>query len=326
MEERIIDDEEGRLIKIKRTKKGVDVVEDAIEEKNENALPVEPLSQSDEEALQEQEVADFLVEFQDDEDYDENLVGLTPSQIKEELERRERAQREAKENCEKLVASGKELLKEEKFDEAAEELSAAILYDNNNEEAHILLWQARTKNYTDDEAYYDEDNAEELTRAPQTAREEILSHDGERLKAERLRLQEEIKPLKEKVFGVQRERREPLTANKNYYRLRLLILLGLMVVFGIAAGVSGYFTVRTLSIAPVVLAAVFGAGAFACLVAALVYTRFYLEAVRLYRINEDTYSTEEGRQLMDMIVREGCLQLVLEGKAKEETQTDQSEE
>ena len=239
MEERIIDDEEARLVKIKRTKKGVDVVEDGSDTTTEEMLPAEPLSESDEQALNDEAVTDFLVEFQDDEDYDENLVGLTPSQIKEELERRERAKREAKENCEKLIASGKELLAQEKFEEAEEEFVSATFYDNENEEAHVLLWQARTKNYTEDEAYYDEDNAEEFTHAPQKAREDILIHDGEKLKAERIRLREEIAPLQEKVLNVREERREPLTANKNYYRLRLLVLLGLIACFAVAAGVSG---------------------------------------------------------------------------------------
>ena len=82
---------------------------------------------------------------------------------------------------------------------------------------------------------------------------------------------------------------------------------------------------RTLSVAPIVLMAVFGGGAFACLVAALVFTRFFLEASRLYRINENIASTEDGKTLLDLQAREACLTLILDGAPAEEERAQTEE-
>ena len=86
MEERIIDNE--REIKIKR-KRGVIDAQDALAEDTE---------------VQDEE-EEVVLEFPDGE-YDEDLVGLTPAQLKEELARRERAKREALDAQTKLMAEG----------------------------------------------------------------------------------------------------------------------------------------------------------------------------------------------------------------------------
>ena len=299
MEERIIDDEEGRLIKIKRTKNGVDAVEDTGENGAAEAEEVD------------EEIARLMVEFRDDDEYDEDLVGLTPTQLKEALERRERAKEEARGECDKYVALGDEALASGDFDEAEDNYESAVSYIDDDERANIGLWRARTKNFTSDEAYYDLSNARALSKAPQAVRDEVLSRDGEKLKAAREELLGRIAPLRAEVENKRLSLREPLVANRNYYRLRLIILLACVLCFAIAAGVSGYFTVRTTSIAPVVTAAIFGAGAGISLVLAVVYTRFYLLASRLCRGNEDQNATEEGRMLSELENREACLGRIL---------------
>lgn len=306
MEERIIDDEDARLIKIKRTKNGDDVVEDALEETPETDTAQEDIPD------------EFTVEFADDENYDEDLVGLTPTQLKEELERRERVKREAREKCDECIRAGKECLQSGDFDGACESFSMALTFVWDDEEAHKLLWQARTKNYSDTEAYYREEYVTELLSAPEGVKAEVLSHDGEKLKAERQRLQEEIEPLQKTVSQKRAERREPLLRNKNYYRLRLIILVAVLACCALAAGISAYYTVRTTSIAPVVTAAVFGVGAGISLVFAVFYTRFWLVALRLFNANENVNSTDEGRKLTKLQEQEGCLALLIGEESAEE--------
>ena len=305
MEERIIDDEDARLVKIKRTKNGEDVVEDT--GADEQAAPAE---ESDENA--------FTVEFEGDEDYDEDLVGLTPTQLKEELERRERMRQEARDAYDECVRAGKECFDAGDYDGAAENFSLAVSFVADGEEAQRLLWVARAKQYPDLEAYFIEENARELANAPQSVREDVLSRDGEKLTAAREKLLAEIEPLEKQVLSKRDERREPLLANKNYYRVRLCVLLLCLVCFAIASGISAYYTVRTTSIAPIVTCAVFGGGAVITLIFAVIYTRFMLVALRLYHANGNLSSTEDGKNLLALKKREACLALILEGDREEE--------
>ena len=309
MEERIIDDEEARLIKIKRTKNGDDVVEDTGEAPEADA--------------EQEETEDvFTVEFADDDNYDEDLVGLTPTQLKEELERRERIKREAREKCDECIRAGKTCLEDGDFDGACENFSLALTFVWDDEEAHKLLWQARTKNHTALEAYYNEEYITELLSAPEAVKTEVLSRDGEKLQAERIRLQDEIAPLRKEVMDKRAERREPLLQNKNYYRLRLMIFAIALACCAIAAGISGYYTVRTLSIAPVVTAAVFGGCAGIFLVLSLIYTRFWLVALRLFNANENINSTADGRKLTELEESESALALLLDGDNAEEEEAE----
>lgn len=299
MEERIIDDEDARLVKIKRTKNGDDVVEDA-REQAENDVAEESAPDDD-----------FTVEFPDDGEYDEDLVGLTPAQLKEELERRERMKREAQERRDECVSAGKECFEGGDLDGAAENFALALTFVDGDEEAELWLWKTRTEQYPELNAYFKREFAEEFAFAPDAVREQILKRDGEKLKAERARLDAEIEPLKQTVLQKQTERREPLLAHKNYYRLRLCVLLALVACFGIACAVSGFYTVRTTSIAPIVMCAVFGGCAAVCLIVAVFFMRFTLVAARLFAANENLASTEDGRALLDLQERRECLTLVL---------------
>lgn len=305
MEERIIDDEDARLVKIKRTKNGDDVVEDTGEE----------AVQTD---ASESDGNDYTVEFEGDEDYDEDLVGLTPAQLKEELERRERMQQEAQEAYEECVRAGRECFDAGDYDGAAENFSLAVSFVADGEEAQRLLWAARAKQYPDLQAYYIEENARELANAPRSVREDVLSRDGAKLTAARENLLAEIKPLEQEVLSKRKERRDPLLANKNYYRVRLCVLLLCLVCFAVASGISAYYTVRTTSITPIVTCAVFGGGALISLIFTVFYTRFLLVALRLYLANENLSSTEDGKKLLSLKQREACLALILEGEQEEE--------
>ncbi|MDE5896474.1 MAG: hypothetical protein K2H43_01525 [Clostridia bacterium] len=300
MEERLIDNERG--IKIKRKREGLDAVDALADDGAEEEIPEEEL----------------VLELPDGEEYDEDLVGLTPSQLKEELARREKAAREARAESEKLALAGAEKLGEENFEEAESLFAQAVTYDPENAEAGKGLWQARTKNFTDGEAFYAGDNAEELAASIEAVRAYVLDRAGERLREERETYRQEEEPLKEKVEESMEFRRGYFRDNRRYYLVRFGIFVGIMLLCLIGAAVSASFLYSTQSITPIVLIGCFGGVAAVMLAVAIVFSRKLLVAHRLCRANENLSSTEDGARLAYLQERLRCLQLVLDGRTNEE--------
>lgn len=302
MEERLIDNE--REIRIKRKREGVDA-EDAL-------APDETLEETPEEEL--------VLELPEGEEYDEDLVGLTPSQLKEELERREKARKEAEEQCRILTAGGEEKLAAGDYAAAEEQFLQATLYDPASVPAGKGLWRARTRDFEKDEPFFVEENAAELAGAPAEVREFVLEKVSVRLSAAREEARAEAEPLRESVAQKQQERRAPFLANRKYYAVRLLICVLAFVLAAIGAGVSASFLYSVKnSVIPISLAAGFGVLALVALACAAVFARKTLVAHRLCRANERLSATEEGARLEQLETRLRLLGLVLDG---EEEQTD----
>ena len=305
MEERILDDEEARKIRLKRTKDGET---DAVEETDE------PAAEEGEE--------EFVLEIPESDEYDEDLVGLTPSQLKEELERRERAKKEAQEAAQKLCKEGEELLKQKDFEGAADLYAQAILYDDTNEDAAGGLWLARTKCFEDLEPLYDLDWAEAVEESP-LQRKFIVEKAGEALKKAQAEYIKEEKALAPEVEKNLLERREAFGANRKYYKRRLMIFIGLCAAFLIALFISADNILRTQSVLPVVFTAVFGALAFGALVVAIFFMRKVFVASQLCNANERLSSTEEGARLQHLRERLYALECIL--GTEEENKTGAAE-
>ncbi len=306
MEERIIDRE--REIKIKRKREGDDAVDALAADETEDEIPEEELE----------------IEFPEGEEYDEDLVGLTPSQLKEELARREKALSEAREESKKLAALGEEKLAEGSYDEAESLFGQATVYDIENAEAGKGLWRARTKNFTDYEAFYRAEFAEELSLASEEVRAFVLKEAGERLVAERETYRSEAEPLKEKVEENMERRRGYFRDNRRYYLIRYGIFFALFCACLLGAAISASFLYTTTSIAPIVLISSFGGVALVMAALAIVFSRKLLVAHRLCRENEKLSSTEEGARLAYLQSRLECLAWVLDGaQAEEEEETEE---
>lgn len=293
MEERIIDKDELRKVRVTRTDGERDVVDDMLPE-------------TDEAPAQEE----YSVEF-DGEGYDEDLVGLTPTQYREEIERRERAAREAHENCEKFCNEGEARLAEQDWAGAEASFEEAVREEASNERAEEGLWTARTKGFTSDEVFFIREGAEAFSEAGEKIRAKVLAAFGAELSAEREKTRAQEQTLSQEVEAGQAERRGPFLANKNYYRLRLWISLGALALCLIGLCVSASFILRVQSPVPVALTGVFAVLAFAALAVTVIFARFTLVAVRLCRANERLSSTEEGRALEAARTRLYCLGLVL---------------
>lgn len=289
MEERIIDKE--REIKVKRRPEGDDIVDALAEDGGEPS---------------EEELVLELPE----EEYDEDLVGLTPSQLKEELERREKARREAEEESARLSQAGAEKLGEEAFEEAESLFAQAVMYDGGNLDAGKGLWIARTKDFTSDEAFYLDTNAEEFNVAPDEVRAFVLERVGGKLEAERKAFRGEADALRGTVEESIEFRRGYFRDNKRYYLVRFGIVFAIFALFLIACGISASFIYATRSVAPIVLVGTFGGLAFVMLVFVVLYARKLVVAHRLCRANEDRSSTEKGARLVYLDEKLRCLDLV----------------
>ena len=312
MEERIIEDE-GRTIKVKRNALG------GIEDATDGALPeggtAEGASSPDAGPGGTEEDVEFAVDFPEEE-YDEDMVGLTPSQLKRAQEERERARREAEEARDKLIAEGKKALSSLDYAAAEKCFSQALTYDEECVEALLGVWESRTQGFTDDSPFFIEENAEKFAKMPQVVRASILERVGSRLQDARQGILEEMRPLKAAVEEAREARRGALDANKRYYLVRTaafgiaaVLLLALVAIFSA-------FLLRTRGSWPVVGMAVSGGLALVCLIFLVVFLRGLVFALRLSADNEKNEGTEDGRRLALLEGEESCLKLVLEGEGE----------
>ena len=310
MEERIIEDE-GRTIKVKRNALG------GIEDATDGALPeggtAEGASSPDAGPGGTEEDVEFAVDFPEEE-YDEDMVGLTPSQLKRAQEERERARREAEEARDKLIAEGKKALSSLDYAAAEKSFSQALTYDEESVEALLGVWESRTQGFTDDSPFFIEENAEKFARMPQVVRSFILERVGSRLQDARQGILEEMRPLKAAVEEAREARRGALDANKRYYLVRTAAFGIAAVLFLALMGVFSAFLLRTSGSWPAVCMAVFGGLALLCLIFLVVFLRGLVFALRLSHDNEKNEGTEDGRRLALLEREEHCLRLVLEGE------------
>lgn len=310
MEERIIEDE-GRTIKVRRNALG------GIEDATDGALPeggtAEGASSPDAGPGGTQEDVEFAVDFPEEE-YDEDMVGLTPSQLKRAQEERERARREAEEARDKLIAEGKKALSSLDYAAAEKFYSQALTYDEESAEALLGVWESRTQGFTDDSPFFIEENAEKFAGMPEEVRSSILERVGSRLQDARQGILEEMRPLKAAVEEAREARRGALDANKRYYLVRTAAFGIAAVLFLALMGVFSAFLLRTSGSWPAVCMAVFGGLALLCLIFLVVFLRGLVFALRLSHDNEKNEGTEDGRRLALLEREEHCLRLVLEGE------------
>lgn len=254
---------------------------------------------------------DAEVEFELFDETDEDLIGLSPTELQKELERRERAAQAALAERDKMLGEAEQLVKRGEYDAAEPFYAQALVYDSECERAAEGIWNCRTHNFSKLEPFFEKEYAAELGEADESVREYVLKRAGDRLKAERETLEEEARPLREKVGSAQSVRRDAFLGNRNYYLLRVCILAGGFLLFLVAAAVSAFFIVRTRTNIPVILTASFGGVSLLFALVATVYLRGLVVAQRLVRENEKLSSTDEGARLSEIESRLFCLKQIL---------------
>ncbi|MBQ7368292.1 MAG: hypothetical protein IJW60_01120 [Clostridia bacterium] len=304
MEERIIDDEYGRGVRLKKTKDGyVDVTDETLEN-----------GEVEDEALFE------FPQFDADED-DEELAGLTPEQAAELIKRREEEAAAKKAEYERRIAEGEELLKTGSFRAAELQFEKALALDDVATAASVGYWRAKTSDFTDPDVLiseYADAGIESLDydlgeQASEQIKEEYKTSFEKRVQE----LTAEEEPLASSVEGKQKSRRAVLKerikkATVAFFASALpaAALLVLAIVFGL----KNFTTRENTYVLPTVL---LGVGFVFAFIVFIVFANKLINALRMNAANEKLSSTEEGARL-EQIRKYKALYLALLGKPMDE--------
>lgn len=287
MEERIIDDEYGRGVRLKKTKDGyVDVTDESFEKQEE-----------------EDEVAFEFPVFDADED-DEELVGLTPEQAAELRKRRAEEEAARKAEYEKTCKEGEELLVSGSYKSAELKFEKALALDKEATEASVGYWRAKTSNFTEPDVLiseYAEAGIESLEYDLGYKAVDIIKRDYEAVFKQRVaELTAEEQPLAVEVESKRAARREIISARLK--RSTIAFVLSLvpavaLLVLTIVFGLKNFTTRDNTFVLPTVL---FGVGFFCTFIAFMIFTNKWVNDFRMRRMNERLRSTEEGARLLQI--------------------------
>ncbi len=290
MEERIIDDEYGRGIRLKKTGDGYVDVTDELAESGED------------EGVAQTHADEIMFEFPDLEEDDEDLVGLSPEEAIALRKKKEEEAAARKAEYERVCKEGDDLLETGSFKAAELKFERALLLDDEAKEASVGYWRAKTADFADPDILVDEyldagfENLEfdlgynavdEIKKAYKPVFERRLQE-----------LEEEEAPLKAEIEEKQAERREILKARIQKAALWFCVSALPMIAALIVAIVFGTKILSTPDgryIAPTVVGAAFFV---VFLIVFGVMTNKLLNALRINRANEKLSSTEEGKRLV----------------------------
>ena len=290
MEERIIDDEYGRGVRLKKTKDGyVDVTDELAQ----NAEQTE-YEETDEVAFE------FPV-LEVDED-DEDLVGLSPEEALALKKRKEEEAAQRKADYEKACEEGDKLLALGSFKAAEIEFEKALSLDEEAMEASVGYWRAKTADFTNPDVLIEEyANAgiESLEYDLGSRAVDKIKADYQAVFKERLtQLEEEEKPLAKEVEEKQASRRKIISARLKRSTVAfcaaaipMLALLTLTIIIGL----KNFTTLDDTYLLPTILLA---AAFLISFIVFMVLTNKWINDFRIRRANERLKSTEEGKKLV----------------------------
>lgn len=253
-----------------------------------------------------------------DENYDEDLVGLTPTKLKAELEKRRLQEEKANKEKKHLLETAAEKRARGQFEEAASFYEQAMVY---GEDCELAVWECRTEEYESIECFHNADTSHAFSCASPETREKVLKKVEGRIREEIAECEAEATPLREKVEAGINLRREAFRANRNYYLVRVLIALGVLVLFAIGAVVAGGYIFRTKDMVAPILTGVFGFLALASFGVALFFSRGLLAGQKLMSDNERLSATEDGARLVELQNRIESLTLALTEQEDESLET-----
>ena len=292
MEERIIDDEYGRGIRLKKTKDGYVDVTDELAEDVENVDEAE------------QEYADevsFSFPMMDGED-DEDLVGLSPEEAAKVIQRKEAERAARMAEYEQLCQEGEELIQNGSFRAAELKFEKALQLDELATKASVGYWRAKTDNF---------DNADVLVKEYAKEGVESMEYDLG-IQATDLIRQDFHEKFVEKVASLEAEE-APLQAEVEEKRLLRKTILKKGLKNGIAIFAAGFipfmvalvltavYGLKITTVADnryVLPTIICGAASFLLFIVAVACFNKFLNALRIYRKNEKLSSTEEGKKLL----------------------------
>ena len=318
MEERIIDEEYGRGVRLKKTKDGYVDVTDA-----EVNVEAETDEMDGEEAVFE------FPTFAMGED-DEDLVGLTPEEAAELVKQKEEAAAKRKADYERCCKEGDELLKTGSFRAAELKFEKALALDEEATEASVGYWRAKTSNFTDPDVLiseYAKAGIESLEYDLGYQAAEILKKEYKGAFEKRVKeISDEEAPLAESVEEKQAARRVVL---KNRVKrstitfLTALIPTAVLLVLTIVFGLGNFTTRENTFVLPTILC---GVGFVIFFIAFIVFANKLINDLRMRAANEKLTSTEDGKRLVELREYKDLYLALLKGAEENEKEEVEAEE
>lgn len=319
MEERIIDDEYGRGIRLKKTKDGyVDVTDElAAEKADDEQVPADEVS--------------FEFPMLDGED-DEDLVGLSPEEALALRQKKaaDAAKRQA--DYEEACKQGEELLAQGSYADAEKAFERALTLDEIAAVASAGYWRAKTENFTKPDVLaeeYAKEGIENLQYDLGYEATEILRCDYRDVFQKRHdELLEEEKPLTEEVESKQQKRRKVLLSRLLKSGIATAAFLIVTVLMAILAWTS--FSDRVTvphgeRTSFIVKACVYAGVAVISFIVLLLCTNKLYNALRMHLRNEKLSSTDDGKRLVVIRRYKALYAALLKNEDAPETADDTDE-
>ncbi len=308
MEERIIDDEFGRGIRLKKTKDGYVDVEDELAPETENedevAEEIEVILPVEGEQVCDEEKISYSMPVVYSEVDDEDLVDLSPEAAErvrkekaEAIRRRQEAYKSACEEGEKLLATGS-------FHAAELVFEKALALDELATQASVGYWRAKTANFTDPDALveeYLEEGVEQLESDLGVIATEIIKREHRGAFEKRFQeLSEQEAPILREVEEKQAQRRVPLSQRR--FKTFVLFLCSSLPFFAaviatVLVGLKNFSTPDDTFILPTIVC---GSVALVTFFLGLIATNQFFNACRMYNMNENLSSTDEGKAVLEI--------------------------
>ena len=315
MEERIIDDEYGRGVRLKKTKDGyVDVTDEAV----------------DQEAVDEEEAVFEFPTFDTDED-DEDLVGLSPEEAAELRKQKEEALAQRKADYARFCQEGEELLQTGSFHAAELKFEKALELDEEATQACVGYWRAKTSDFTDPDvliAEYVKSGVESLEydlgeKATEIVKKQYKGEFEKRVKE----ISAEEAPLAQSVEEKQANRRIVLKARVKRSTIAFLAALiptAALLVLAVVFGLSNFTTRENTFVVPTVLC---GVGFLIAFIVFILFTNKWINALRMRTANEKLSSTQDGVRLVELREYKDLYLALLKGvKVDEKVENTQTNE
>ena len=318
MEERIIDDEYGRGVRLKKTKDGYVDVTDELAENSDM-----------------EEGEEITFEFPSFDGYNaeedhEDLVDLSPEEAERVLKERAAALERRRNEYENTCEQGKKLLDSGSYHAAELEYEKALQLDEEATEASVGYWRAKTADFANPDvliAEYAEAGIESLEYDLGYEATDIIKKNYRAAFEKRVvELTAEEEPLRQKVEEKQEARREILTSRKLRWGVAFVLSLFPVLAAIIATMVVGFKNFGTRESEYIVPTIVLACVSVVLFIAFMVVANKYINAGRMYRLNERLSSTADGVRLLEIEEYKELYEALLTAPVMEEEEDEAVEE
>ena len=312
-EERIIDDEYGRGVKLRKTKEGyVDVTDELAEGERDT-----------------EEVADevsFEFPMMETDEDDEDLVGLSPEEALALKKQKAEAAERRKAEYAQAVEEGYALLDAGEYEAAEKKFEGALELDELATDASVGYWRAKTQNFQNPDALledYLEEGIQSLEYDLGYEALEIIKKDYRTAFEKRYQeLEAEEEPLAKEVEEKQQARREVLKARLKKRGTKFAIVCVPALVILICTIILGLKIPTVMDNRFIPWTIGFGVATFVAFIVTLKVGNSFKNAYKIYSKNEKLSSTEAGERLLEIREYKALYQALL----TEEEQVEETEE